>query len=94
MMMGTLQTRLLLMITKKGQTISYCATYAHFQNGKAEKAIQDVQDEARTILLHADARWSDAVHLSLWPHAMRMALHIMNHLPDEADGSSHTEKFS
>ena len=81
-------------ITKKGQTISYCAAYAHFQNGKAEKAIQDVQDMARTMLLHAKARWPDAIHLSLWPYAMRMAIHIMNHLPDEADGSSRIEKFS
>ena len=79
-------------VTKKGQTISYCAAYAHFQNGKAEKAIQDVQDMARTMLLHAKARWPDAVHLSLWPYSMRMAKHIMNHLPDEADGGSFIEK--
>ena len=26
-------------VTKKGQMISYCAASAHFQNGKAEKAI-------------------------------------------------------
>ena len=55
----------------KGQIIGYCAAYAYFQSGKAEKAIWDVQDMARTILLHAKAKWLDAVHLSLWSHAMR-----------------------
>ena len=29
-------------VAKKSQTISYCAEYAHFQNGNAEKAIKDV----------------------------------------------------
>ena len=81
-------------VIKKGQKISYCAAYAHFQNGKAEKAIWDMKDIARTMLLHAKSRWPDAVHLSLWPYIMRMVAHIMNHLPDEADGNSHTEKFS
>ena len=27
---------------KSGQTISYCAAYAHFQNDKAEKRIRDL----------------------------------------------------
>ena len=43
-------------VTKKGQTISNCAAYAHFQNGKAEKAIWDMQDMIPTMLLHAKAR--------------------------------------
>ena len=53
-----------------------------------------MQDTARTMLLHAKARWPDAVHLSLWPYPIRMVVHIMNQLPDEADGSSCIEKFS
>ena len=81
-------------VTKKGQTISYCVAYAHFHIGKAEKGLRDMQDMARTMLLHAKARWPDAVHLYLWQYAMRMDVHIINHLPDEADGSSHIGKFS
>ena len=81
-------------LTKKGQNISYCAAYTHFQNGEAEKTICDMQDIARTMLFHAKARWPYAVHLSLWPYAMRMAVHSMNYLPDEANGSSHIENFS
>ena len=52
-------------VAKKGQTISYCAAYANFQNEKVEKSIQDVQNVARTMSLHAKARWPDAVHLLL-----------------------------
>ena len=33
------------------QIISFCGAYAHFQNGKVEKIIRDLQDVARTILL-------------------------------------------
>ena len=47
---------------------------------------------ARTILLHAKARWPDAMHLLLWLYAMRMAVHIRNYIPDEAGGGSHIEK--
>ena len=78
---------------KKDQTISYCVAYAHFQKEKTEKAIWYVHNIIRTMLLHAKTRWPDAVHPSLWPNAMRMAVHIMNHLPDEADGCSLVKKF-
>ena len=37
-------------------TISFCAAYAHFQNGKAEKRIRDLQDRTRRVLLHSVAR--------------------------------------
>ena len=33
-------------VTQSGQTISYCGVNAHFQNGRAEKCIQDPQDQA------------------------------------------------
>ena len=80
-------------VSKKDQTIRYCSAYEHFQNGKAKKAIQDVKDMTSTKPLHAKAGWPDAVHLSLWSCAMIMTVHIMNHLPDEADGSSCIENF-
>ena len=77
-----------------GQTITYCGVNAHFQNGKAEKAIRDIQTAARTMLLHAKSRWPDAIHLSLWPYAMRMAVHIHNNVPNNEDGSSRLEAFA
>ena len=71
-----------------------CFAYAHIQNGKAEKATQDIEHIVRTMLLYAKARWTDAVHPSLWLCAMIMVVHIMNNLPDEANCRSQIEKFS
>ena len=76
------------------QTISYCGVNAHFQNGVAERAIRDVTETARTMLLHAKARWPACVHLCLWPYALRNAVHIYNTAPVLPDGTSRIEKFS
>ncbi|KAL7474485.1 hypothetical protein ACHAW6_000458, partial [Cyclotella cf. meneghiniana] len=62
----------------KNQRISYCGINAHFQNGIAEKAIHDITEAARKALLHAKVRWPLAIDLSLWPYAMRNAVHIHN----------------
>jgi hypothetical protein len=34
---------------QKGQMLSFCGVNAHFQNGKTEKKIRDLQDAARTL---------------------------------------------
>ena len=64
-----------------GQTISYCGVNAHFQNGVAEKRIRDLQDQARTMMLHAKARWPQAISVNLWPYALRMANDVRNSTP-------------
>ena len=38
-----------------GQTISYCGVGAHHQNGHAEKRIRDLQDTARTAMVHRNS---------------------------------------
>ena len=76
------------------QTISFCGVNAHFQNGIAERAIRDITDITRTTLLHAKARWPSAIHLSLWPYAMRTAVHVYNTAPVLSDATSRIEKFS
>ena len=81
-------------VAKQGQTLSFCGVNAHFQNGIAEKRIRDLQESARKQLLHAKARWSAAVDLSLWPYALRSANHLRNSLPDDEDGSSPLERFA
>lgn len=61
-----------------GQTILCCAVNAHHQNGKAEKKIRDLQDLARTNLLHTKQRWPDAITFNLWMFAIGHANDILN----------------
>eukprot|EP00956_Cyclotella_meneghiniana_P034451 scaffold105063_cov38-Cyclotella_meneghiniana.AAC.1 len=76
------------------QSISYCGVNAHFQNGIAERAIRDITEQTRTMLLHAKARWPAAIHLSLWPYAMRTAIHVFNTAPVLQECTSRIERFS
>ena len=83
--------------TEDGQTISYCGVNAHHQNGHAEKKIRDLQDLARTMLLHAQQRWPSAVTANLWPYAIRMANDVSNSSPgikQGQEGVSPIELFS
>jgi hypothetical protein len=72
---------------QKGQRITYCGVNAHFQNGRAEKKIRDLQDAARTSLLHAIKKWPTAITIHLWPFAMRYAMDCHNALPLKDRGS-------
>jgi hypothetical protein len=65
----------------KGQRLTFCGVNAHFQNGIAEKAIRDLQEIAWKQLLHAHQRWPAAIHLALWPYALRSAVNLHNTLP-------------
>ena len=56
-----------------GQTISFCGVNAHHQNGRAEKKIRDLQELTRTMILHAQNRWPNAISAHLWPMAMKNA---------------------
>ena len=77
-----------------GQRLSFCGVNAHFQNSRAEKAIRDLSESARKQLLHAQARWPSAIHLSLWPYALRTEVALHNTLPTLEGGTSRLELFS
>ena len=77
-----------------GQTITFCGVNAHHQNGRAEKKIRDLQELARTMLLHAKQRWPKAINHHLWPYAVKMGNDISNRAPAISDGISPIEKFS
>jgi hypothetical protein len=50
---------------QKGQMLSFYGVNAHFQNGKAEKKIRDLQDAARTSLLHSIIKWPKVITVNL-----------------------------
>jgi GAG-pre-integrase domain len=60
-------------IAKKSQQLSFCGVGAHHQNGRAEKRIRDLQNQAITSLIHANRRWHEAIDARLWPNALRAA---------------------
>jgi len=68
------------------QTISYCGVGAHHQNGQVEKLIHDIQDQGRTILLHAKQRWPQAITEHLWPYAYYLCTKIRKLTPRSSDG--------
>jgi len=79
---------------ESGQKMSYCGVNAHFQNGIAEKRIRDLQEQARTMLLHARGRWPIAITANLWPYAIRISNQTMNACPRLSDGVSPLEMFA
>ena len=81
-------------IEDKGQTISFCGVRAHFQNGIAEKRIRDLQERARTMLIHAQNKWPTAIDTALWPYAIRLTCDIDNNTYLQRINQSRSEAFS
>jgi hypothetical protein len=81
-------------VANDGQSISYCGVNAHHQNGRAEKKIRDLQELARTMMLHAQHRWPNAINTHLWSFAIKMANDISNRAPAIQSGISPLELFS
>jgi hypothetical protein len=63
------------------QKQTFCGVNDHFQNGVAERQIRTLQDQARAVLAHAQARWPSAINAHLWPYAISMATEIQNLTP-------------
>ena len=78
----------------KQQTLSYCGVGAHFQNGIAEQSIWQIQDQARTMLIHAKHKWPQAISAHLWPYACHMAAHVHNIAPRDKDGKTPANLFT
>jgi hypothetical protein len=64
------------------QTLTFAGVNAHHQNGMAERRIRELQNLARTMLIHAQQRWPDAITTNLWPYAIRMANDALNATPN------------
>ena len=81
---------------KDGQGMTYAGVNAHHQNGIAERRIRELQELARAMLIHANARWKGSVTANLWPYAIRMASEAVNNTPSFQDPNKRTpiELFS
>jgi Reverse transcriptase (RNA-dependent DNA polymerase) len=76
------------------QRLTFCGVNAHHQNGRAEKRIRDLQDMARTSLIHAQRRWPKAINAHLWPYALRKANESLNNTIHRDRSETALEKFS
>ena len=79
---------------KKGQTQSFCATGAHWQNGIVERTIGIVTTLARSMLSHAMRQWPEMINEEFWPFAVRQAVNILNMLPRTKHQVSNHQKFT
>ncbi len=63
------------------------------QNSKAEWAIQTIMYMARTFLVHSSLHWTDmgADDISLWPFAVKHAVWIYNHVPNQVQSNLDSE---
>jgi hypothetical protein len=81
-------------VKQKQQTISFCGANAHFKNGITDKRIRDLQEQTRTMMLHAKSRWPKGVSIHLWQDALRSANQLRQVTPGKEDGTSPLERFS
>lgn len=81
-------------VNNSEQTLTFCGVNAHWQNGVAEKAIRDLKESARTMLLHAIDRWPGAITTYLWPQALRHAATLRNNAPFKHEDRSPLELFT
>jgi hypothetical protein len=79
---------------KQSQRLTYCGVNAHFQNGRTERKIRDLQDGARTSLLHVMKKWPTAITVNLWPYALRYMNDVNNYVPRKHETKSPIEMFS
>ncbi len=68
-------------VKESGQTITFCGVNTRFQNAVAERRIRTLQDQARTMLIHAQHRWPKTIDAHLWPYALRVANEVHNSTP-------------
>jgi hypothetical protein len=68
--------------------------HTHFQNGIAEQNIRDLQDRARTMIIHAKNKGPEAIDTMLWPYAISLSCGIDNSAVQNKFYDSRIEEFA
>ena len=76
------------------QKITLCGVGAHHQNGVAEASVKISTLGARTLLLHAQRLWPEAITTMLWLFALLEHVCTMNHYFLDENGKSAYMKFA
>ena len=75
---------------RRGQPLTFAGVNAHHQNGLAKRRIREIQELARTMLIHTAKRWTKFVTTNLWPYVIRMANDVLNGTPSFQDNQRRT----
>ena len=68
------------------QLITFCLVGAHHQNGIVNASIKQSILGSRTILLHAQRLWPEAITTMLWPFSLRKFICTSNHYRSDSKG--------
>jgi len=63
------------------QRLTFAGVNSHHQNGIAERRIREIQELARTMMMHANHKLPSSITTNLWPYALRMANDTYNNAP-------------
>jgi hypothetical protein len=81
-------------LSRFNQTIRFAGVGAHHHNGHVERAIGTIMSISRTMLLHAAIHWPQVADPQLWPMAVKYAVFLWNHMPNEHTGLSPSDIFT
>jgi hypothetical protein len=63
---------------RQHHTLTFCAIGTHLLNGIAKRFIAMITQWARTVLLHAVAKWPDVIKEDTWTYALQHAINFHN----------------
>jgi hypothetical protein len=63
------------------QGLTFAGINSHHENGIAKRRIKELQDLARTMLIHTNQQWEMSVNAHFWPYAVQMASKQVNNTP-------------
>ena len=76
--------------------MTFAGVDAHHTNGLAKHRIRDIQDNGRTMMIHATHKWKTHTTINLWKYALQLANQAYNNTPllGRAEGKTPTQLFT